>query len=268
MTGETRAALLIGLFLLVAFGLILGEISGPVPDGPPPAIRLTDIDYAARTQHARDVRPDRGTGRLANLLWNRGDSTVPTGAQDRPIHARADVDARNPAERSDLAARHARGAVGDRETGGRTPRGAADTRGRVFHQVRREETLIALARKYYGADQGHRWVRIYQANRDRLADPSVLPAGVRLRIPPPSGALTSGGRSGDALAERSEAPAQPRTRSGRRYVIRRGDNLTKLARQFLGDDSPRAVRRLFEANEDRLANPDELPVGVELVIPS
>ncbi len=65
-----------------------------------------------------------------------------------------------------------------------------------------------------------------------------------------------------ARSNRSKKP------SGRIYVVRSGDNLTKIARRTLKDDSHAAVRKLYEANRDRLKNPDRLSVGMKLRIPS
>lgn len=52
------------------------------------------------------------------------------------------------------------------------------------------------------------------------------------------------------------------------YVVQPKDTLSRIARRTLNDGSASAVRRLYEANRDRLASPDSVPVGVELVIPS
>ena len=57
--------------------------------------------------------------------------------------------------------------------------------------------------------------------------------------------------------------ARPRT-----YRVRRGDNLTDIARRMLRDGSHAAVQRIINANRTRLPDPDVLPVGLELVIPS
>ncbi len=62
--------------------------------------------------------------------------------------------------------------------------------------------------------------------------------------------------------------ARSKKPSGRIYVVRSGDNLTKIARRTLKDDSHAAVRKLYEANRDRLDNPDHLSVGMKLRIPS
>ena len=61
---------------------------------------------------------------------------------------------------------------------------------------------------------------------------------------------------------RADAPSR-----ARRYVVRQGDTLTGIARRLLGEGSGEGVRRIFEANRDKLHSPDRLAVGVELVIP-
>lgn len=48
-------------------------------------------------------------------------------------------------------------------------------------QVAEGMTLSKLAREYYG--NTHCWVYIYQANQDRMSDPSMLPDNVELMIP-------------------------------------------------------------------------------------
>lgn len=55
---------------------------------------------------------------------------------------------------------------------------------------------------------------------------------------------------------------------GRTYVVRAGDCLISIARRQMGDGSPQAVRKLLEANPDRIADPDCLPVGLQLRIPN
>ena len=43
------------------------------------------------------------------------------------------------------------------------------------------DTLGIIAMKHYGSVQ--RWRDIFRANRDRLTDPDLVPAGIRLRLP-------------------------------------------------------------------------------------
>jgi nucleoid-associated protein YgaU len=54
----------------------------------------------------------------------------------------------------------------------------------------------------------------------------------------------------------------------RTYVVRRGDHLAEIARRTLGSDSRSALKRLMDANRDRLEDPDRLRVGMSLRIPS
>ena len=46
------------------------------------------------------------------------------------------------------------------------------------------DTLTKIARKVYGPDKAHRYVDIYNANREQLSNPNQLRAGTVLKIPP------------------------------------------------------------------------------------
>ncbi len=63
------------------------------------------------------------------------------------------------------------------------------------------------------------------------------------------------------------AGREPPRRRVRYYVVQRGDNLTKIARKTLNDTSRAAVMKIYNANRDKLTSPDNVPVGVKLVIP-
>ena len=49
------------------------------------------------------------------------------------------------------------------------------------HSVRRKDTLYSLARLYYN-DQ-RQWKKIYEANRDQIANPHIIKVGMNLVIP-------------------------------------------------------------------------------------
>lgn len=49
------------------------------------------------------------------------------------------------------------------------------------HVVRKGETLQKISQQYYGTTT--RWRRLFEANRDQLADPNLIQVGMRLRIP-------------------------------------------------------------------------------------
>jgi nucleoid-associated protein YgaU len=49
------------------------------------------------------------------------------------------------------------------------------------------------------------------------------------------------------------------------YVVVSGDTLSKLAKHFYGDAGQ--YMKIFNANKDKLSDPDKIKVGQELVIP-
>jgi len=53
--------------------------------------------------------------------------------------------------------------------------------------------------------------------------------------------------------------------TGQTYTVKSGDTLSKIAQQFYGNASQ--YNKIFEANRDKLSNPDKIQVGQELVIP-
>ncbi len=50
-----------------------------------------------------------------------------------------------------------------------------------FHIVRKEDTLSAISRQYYGTPNG--WKKILEANKRLIKDPSKLQPGTKLTIP-------------------------------------------------------------------------------------
>ena len=52
---------------------------------------------------------------------------------------------------------------------------------------------------------------------------------------------------------------------GQTYVVKSGDNLSKISKQFYGDANE--FMRIFYANKDKLRDPDKIQVGQQLTIP-
>ncbi len=267
MTRETRIALLVGLAIIILFGLVLGQRSmkiDPVfgedlpmdPLSPTsPEIRAAQLAATDRSTLSPPVRPAQATARRANVSSRR--RPIAGGLMPAPV-------IREPA--APLLARPAP-----------APRPVAPVAPRRY-TVRAGDNLIAIARRVYGRDHESEYTRIYQANRDKMRDESTVRPGQVLTIPPLAGAAEV------AVAVRTPAPASPprhfrettlealrhelaAPRRPKTYTVKPGDNLSIIAREQMGDPRRQAVAKLFAANRDRLANPNSLSVGMTLRIP-
>ena len=68
-----------------------------------------------------------------------------------------------------------------------------------------------------------------------------------------------------AAAAAASASAGATSSVARRYMVQPGDSLSKISRQFYGDANK--YMKIFEANKDKLADPDKVRAGMNLVIP-
>lgn len=108
--------------------------------------------------------------------------------------------------------------------------------------VQAGDSLWSLAEDHLG--QGEDWTRIWQANRDTLTDPSTIPVGATLTIPP---ARTA-----------PPAPAGWTT-------VQSGETLREIAHRELGDES--RWPEIYHLNSHRIADPDLLRPGWQLRLP-
>ena len=77
----------------------------------------------------------------------------------------------------------------------------------------------------------------------------------------------------DLSIDPSLAPAQTQAAAatvgggtaGRTYKVQPGDTLSKIAKEFYGNANE--YNRIFQANRDKLQDPDKIQVGQELTIP-
>lgn len=65
---------------------------------------------------------------------------------------------------------------------------------------------------------------------------------------------------------RPDASAQPAADAARSYTVRSGDTLSGIAKREYGDAGQ--WKRIFEANRDKIDNPDLIHPGQELKIPA
>lgn len=62
-----------------------------------------------------------------------------------------------------------------------------------------------------------------------------------------------------------ESTSAPDRSAGRTYTVQGGDSLSKIAKSQYGDASQ--WKRIYEANRDKIKNPDLIRPGQELTIP-
>jgi hypothetical protein len=67
------------------------------------------------------------------------------------------------------------------------------------------------------------------------------------------------------VAAAAAASASGGSGRGRTYTVAAGDSLSKIAKNFYGNASQ--YMKIFEANKDKLSDPDKIKPGQELVIP-
>ena len=123
----------------------------------------------------------------------------------------------------------------------------------TFHTVRPGESLSSICHQFYGDV-----LRVSELARfNNIADPDVVRAGRKLRIP-----------KADALAR--DDRSNPAASSGgadrsRTYTIKRGDSLSVVAQRLL--HSAGRWRQLYELNRNVISDPDTLQVGTVIKIP-
>jgi nucleoid-associated protein YgaU len=84
----------------------------------------------------------------------------------------------------------------------------------------------------------------------KLVDPSFSDLIVDIQAPAAAAAAAVGAAS---------------TAAARTYTVQPGDSLSKISKQFYGDANK--YMKIFEANKDKLADPDKIKEGMDLVIP-
>lgn len=165
-------------------------------------------------------------------------------AQVAPAHAAPQVD-RSQLEAAELdtaqldRAAHVRPATEHDQQQTVSPSASRAAKG-ASYTVQGGDDLWTLAERFYG--EGREWRRIAAANPELLTGgPDHLEPGWRLVIPE-----TSSGQD-------------------RKHVVVRGDSLSSIAADVYGDAD--RWPRIFEANRFQLDDPDELSIGMRLVMP-
>ena len=131
-----------------------------------------------------------------------------------------------------------------------------------IYVVRPGDTLSRIATQELGsitlADN------IFLLNRDVIADPDRLTVGARLRLPVREADVGVGAPAPRVNASAGIATPPPGQRE-RLHVVAPGDTLSSIALRYYGTST--AWRFLHESNAAAIANPNQLKVGTQLVIP-
>ncbi len=251
----------------------------PEPIRPTVAIRPPALPAQARQVAMSIVVPvERRPARLASANILRQDIT--SAAQPQPAATRPVLTGRPVVlERIDSP----RPAIAQASPAKLSP-AQAQARQKIY-TVQPDDSLCKIAAKVYG--RADLYKKIYEANRDKVDDPASIRVGQKLVIPllsaKPSPAPQASARGQVSprdqraldelkrdLQGRASASTSQAARQAKRtyYVVRRGDNLTRIARKTLNDTSEAAIGKLFNANRDKLENRDSIFEGMKLRIPN
>ena len=119
--------------------------------------------------------------------------------------------------------------------------------GAIRHKVRKGESLSSLSRTYYGSISY--WPRIARANGG--LSPEKMQVGMSLLIPP--------------LGAEKKTSTSAQTTAPRKHIVKKNDSLVRISKQYYGTTSK--WRRIYDANREKISDPDVLKLGVCLVVP-
>lgn len=84
----------------------------------------------------------------------------------------------------------------------------------------------------------------------KLVDPNASDLIADIQAPAAAAAAAGGG---------------PSTPAVRIYTVQAGDSLSKISKEFYGDANK--YMTIFNANKDKISDPDKVKIGTELIIP-
>ena len=141
------------------------------------------------------------------------------------------------------------------------------------------DSLAAIAKKFYGPQEGDKKInitRIFEANRKLLSSPDEIYAGQKLIIPPLPAAASGKDRSAntfsgsefievESIGRRYLPTNTEQTKQYRLHTVREGETLWQIAADKLGNGN--RYGEIVKLNADILKDEDSLFVGMSLKIP-
>ncbi len=133
--------------------------------------------------------------------------------------------------------------------------------GKKTHTVKSGENLSTISKLYF--KESKYWQKIAEANSKFLKDPHDLKVGMVLVIPELEQAAPP---AAPAAAGTPAQPPGPELDAKKFHVVAGGDSLSTISQKYFG--STKHWKAIFEANRKVLSTPDDLVVGMKLVIPA
>ena len=297
MSRETKVGLLVGLIFIGLFGLILSLRAGSEPVG---HANLPVGESQKYRTMARAVRHDVDPFIEHSVL-----DIAPAGPREQGPEVREALEERLPAPDSILAAESPAKAAEETvviaagpaetvtpvaetpdapsaESGSPAAREAERAKKAApaapTYVVRANDSLVLIARRFYGAQGDRLWRRIYEANRSVLSDPDRLRPGQELvipgveaspalaSVPVPEGEVVrtvTAEELADMLGRRSdlvEAPSPlPAT-----YTVQQGDTFYGIAERLYGN--ARYAPLLHLKNKHLVPDATKLRAGQRIVL--
>ena len=148
-----------------------------------------------------------------------------------------------------------------------------------FYVVCEGNTLSAIAKKFYGSQDGNKIVnitRIFKAN-PKLKSPDEICVGQKLVVPSLTasspgknkiGSISSGTifEKIESIGKRHLSVRSRKARQKRHYIVREGDSLWRISAEQLGDGS--RYGEIAKLNADIIDDEDSLNVGMHLKLPA
>ena len=230
MARETKVGMLVGLGFIVCFAIILENRGRRDPVGPQMPHEVLNRAYGTKEEAPPTVAERRAR--------DYGRSTAPV-----------------PVRRADPSSRQA-------------VRSPAQSETNSTESAQLSQKADASAKSPEPA--GRQPARTQDPRRfaERRTIPAVQPAQSAAASPPTESAPDTGVDAEATLtATASAAPAESPSPPVRRYRVKNGDTLSRIAREQYGSRSRRIIDALFGANRSVLSSPDEVRVDQELVLP-